>query len=278
MRAVHFFSVAAMFVCVARPDARAERIQVLEASYGIEGRYADVTQRVQRIADSGRREFEVSNEILGVDPYKGEGKRLRVSYVAGGKRYSDEAREGRAFRFERGGGWACWDPWFQGSWPGATYGRIEFRNEFGDQLDIYHVNDFGRWVFVRQLFDGEGFSARSPHGQTWVVTDKRNRIVRQILCGRGEATIVIRRGDSGPWWGDRGGGTEIRFTNKTGDRIRVSRVDRNGGWDRAAEIGGGGSDRVRFSPGEPWVVTDLRGRLILSGRAGRESQKVEVRD
>lgn len=259
------------------PDVRRPQIQVLEAYYGTEGRYANVTRRVQAIVDAGRMEFDVENELLGVDPYRGEEKRLKVSYVSGGKRYYDEAREGRRFKFERGGGWASWDPWYQGSWPGATYGRVEFRNSFSDRLNIYHVNDFGRWIFVRQLFDGEGFSARSPHGQTWLVTDDKNRIIRQIRCGQGDDSIVIRRGDRDPSWLDRGDPIEIRFVNNMGHRIHVNRVARNGRWERVAEIGDDHSERLRFSPGEPWVVTDTRGRTVMSGRAGRQDQRIDIR-
>lgn len=260
------------------PGIHVGRIEILEALYGREDRYADVTRRVQAIVDSGRLEFEVENEILGVDPYRGEEKRLKVTYVSGGKRYREEVKEGRRFRFERGGGWACWDPWFQGSWPGVTFGRVEFHNNFGDRLNIYHVNDFGRWVFVRQLFEGERFSARSPYGQTWLVTDDKNRIIRQIKCGQGEDAVVIRRGAQGPWWGDHGGGTEIRFVNRTDRGIRIHRVTRNGSWDRIAEIGDDGAATVRFSHGESWVATDHRGRLIASGQAGRQDQKIEIRD
>lgn len=276
MRVIHAISVVAM-VLGGVGACHAQRIQVLEAYYGAEGRFANVTQRVQRIADSGRREFDVNNQNLGVDPAQGREKRLRVNYISGGKRYSEEVREDKTFRFERGGRWDSWDPWFQGSWPGASYGRVDFRNECGDRLSIYHVNDHGRWIFVRQLFDGEGFSVRSPHGQTWLVTDERNRILRQVRCGRDGETVVIRRGDGGGWWGGGGGETEIRFANRTGDKIRVHRVDSKGRWDRAAEIRDDDSEEVTFSPGEPWVVTDERNRLILSGRAGRDDQRVEVR-
>ncbi|MCC6352282.1 MAG: hypothetical protein IT577_00270 [Verrucomicrobiae bacterium] len=276
MRAIQVVSVAAAVLCGAGTSL-AQRIQVLEAYYGADGRYVNVTQRVQRIADSGRREFEVCNESLGVDPAKGREKKLRVEYISGGKRYSDEVKEDKNFRFEQGGRWGCWDPWFQGVWPGASYGRIEFRNECGDRLSIYHVNDYGRWVFVRELFDGEGFSVRSPRGQTWLVTDARNRIIRQLQCGRDSETIVIRRGDGDGWWGNGGGVTRIQFSNRTGDRVNVHRVDRNGRWDRVAEIKKGDSEGVRFSPGEPWVVTDDRNRLILSGRAGRGDERIEVR-
>lgn len=78
--------IVAGLLCSGAGVVQAQRIQVLEAYYGADGRYANVTYRVQRIADSGRREFTVSNEILGADPVKGREKRLRVSYISGGKR------------------------------------------------------------------------------------------------------------------------------------------------------------------------------------------------
>lgn len=278
MRAFQAFVVTGVLLCVGQGLARAQRIQVIEAYYGSDGRYANVTPRVQRIADSGRREFEVCNENLGVDPSKGREKRLKVVYISGGKRYSEEVREDKTFRFERGGRWDCWDPWFQGQWPGAAYGRIEFRNEYDDRLSVYHVNDHGRWIFVRQLFHGEGFSVQSPRNQMWLVTDSHNRILKQVRCGGDSEAIVIRRGDGPGWWGGGGGETEIRFVNRTGERIYVHRVDRNGRWDRASDIKDDETDGIRFSPGAPWVVTDKNNRLILSGRAGRNDERIDVRD
>ncbi len=58
---------------------RGPPVRIVQALYGVHGRYADVTWRVRELARAGGR-FEVSNETFGVDPYKGEGKRLKVIF------------------------------------------------------------------------------------------------------------------------------------------------------------------------------------------------------
>ena len=50
---------------------------MLGVSYGVQGKYADVTAIVQRFAREGIR-FQVSNQTFGIDPNHGVHKHLRV--------------------------------------------------------------------------------------------------------------------------------------------------------------------------------------------------------
>jgi hypothetical protein len=52
--------------------------RVLRAVYGAKGRYVDVTDIVRHYARMGV-PFRVSNDTFGVDPYRGQGKHLRVT-------------------------------------------------------------------------------------------------------------------------------------------------------------------------------------------------------
>jgi hypothetical protein len=61
------------------PGRYGER-HVLRAVYGAKGRYVDVTDIVRHYARMGV-PFRVSNETFGVDPYRGQGKHLRVTMV-----------------------------------------------------------------------------------------------------------------------------------------------------------------------------------------------------
>lgn len=61
------------------PGRYGER-RVVRAVYGARGRYVDVTGIVRHYARMGV-PFRVSNDTFGVDPYKGQGKHLRVTMM-----------------------------------------------------------------------------------------------------------------------------------------------------------------------------------------------------
>ncbi|MBV9997599.1 MAG: hypothetical protein JO015_00640 [Verrucomicrobia bacterium] len=67
--------------------------RVVRAVYGTHGRYVDVTATVQRLAADGVK-FEVSNETFGFDPYKGHGKKLKVTFEENGETFEKEYDEG----------------------------------------------------------------------------------------------------------------------------------------------------------------------------------------
>jgi hypothetical protein len=79
------------------PDDYRPSIRIIRATYGTRGRYADVTAIVRdRFRD--RRSFTVANETFGVDPYPGQGKRLKIYYVRGDEQREKEYREGDSVR------------------------------------------------------------------------------------------------------------------------------------------------------------------------------------
>jgi hypothetical protein len=74
------------------------RIRIIRAVYGARGRYLDVTRIVRDFARSGE-PFSASNETFGIDPYKGETKHLRITYVQDGERRESRWDEGDLVRF-----------------------------------------------------------------------------------------------------------------------------------------------------------------------------------
>ncbi len=63
------------------------RLRILSASYGISGRYVDVRDRLQyRIVDD-RLNLIVNPSTIGIDPYRGRIKSLRVRYEWAGRNY-----------------------------------------------------------------------------------------------------------------------------------------------------------------------------------------------
>ena len=69
-------------------------LEILHATYGAEGRRADVTSIVRAAANGNQLQFAVSNRALGGDPAPGLHKNLRVIYRWDGMRYEAVAAEG----------------------------------------------------------------------------------------------------------------------------------------------------------------------------------------
>jgi hypothetical protein len=63
--------------------------EIVRALYGIHGHYIDVTRIVRQYARHGE-SMEVSNETFGFDPFKGEEKKLRITFAEGYERSWDE--------------------------------------------------------------------------------------------------------------------------------------------------------------------------------------------
>ena len=74
------------------PD-RGPPVRVIRAFYGTKRRYVDVTRIVRSLLD-GQGPFQVSNETFGTDPYRGEQKWLRITYIVGGIRRDGLYAEG----------------------------------------------------------------------------------------------------------------------------------------------------------------------------------------
>jgi hypothetical protein len=68
-------------------------IRIIRARYGARGRYVDVTGLVRRLARD-RQPFTVSNDTFGVDPYQGQQKWLKISYLRGSTHRNQQYEEG----------------------------------------------------------------------------------------------------------------------------------------------------------------------------------------
>ena len=72
-------------------------IRITEARYGAQGRYSDVTDRVQAFARR-RQSFMVSNKTFGFDPYPGRKKWLEITYLRGRTNRTQKYSEGSKVR------------------------------------------------------------------------------------------------------------------------------------------------------------------------------------
>jgi hypothetical protein len=75
------------------PEHHRLSIRIIQASYGARGRYVNVTPVIRRMARD-HHSFTVSNRTFGVDPYVGQPKRLKITYLRGKKRYDEQYEEG----------------------------------------------------------------------------------------------------------------------------------------------------------------------------------------
>jgi hypothetical protein len=74
-------------------------IRITEARYGAQGRYSDVTDRVQTFARR-RQPFTVSNKTFGSDPYPGRKKWLEITYLRGRTSRTQKYSEGSKVRLK----------------------------------------------------------------------------------------------------------------------------------------------------------------------------------
>jgi hypothetical protein len=71
----------------------APAVRIIRASYGAKGRYVDVTPIIRQMARD-HRTFTISNQTFRVDPYEGQQKRLKITYLRGNRRYEEQYKEG----------------------------------------------------------------------------------------------------------------------------------------------------------------------------------------
>ena len=84
---------------VAVEQGKQTKIEVLKATWGVKGRTADVTARVQELVASGQTRIEARNHILGADPAKGVSKTLTVTFKKDGREQTKSVAERQYFTF-----------------------------------------------------------------------------------------------------------------------------------------------------------------------------------
>ena len=75
-------------------------IRIRRATYGARGHYVDVTNRTRQLARD-RQPFTVSNETFGIDPFPGQQKILKISYLSGNTPRTRQYAEGALVNLNR---------------------------------------------------------------------------------------------------------------------------------------------------------------------------------
>jgi hypothetical protein len=102
-------------------------LTILEAKYGAEGHWLDVTDKAQKALKNGRLSMVAGNELAG-DPALHVPKTLQVRYAFDGKELSQEAPEGRTLLIEPNPAARQYTLWGQGASLSFTYGFSKRQN------------------------------------------------------------------------------------------------------------------------------------------------------
>src|ERR1700760_2778575 len=75
-------------------------IRISRAMYGARGHYVDVTSRARQLVRD-RQPFTVSNETFGIDPFPGQQKLLKITYLSGNTSRTRLYAEGALVNLDR---------------------------------------------------------------------------------------------------------------------------------------------------------------------------------
>jgi hypothetical protein len=185
MKILPILRVFVVFAIVGCASANAQGVRIVRASWGVQGRGSDVTGQLQTLVNRGQFSFPVTTRFFGFDPAPGRSKGVFVVYRANGRQFTQEASEGSTFTFRNIGGGQVAPPF-------GRPGEMRFVSQSRAPVRVYLINPWGRWEFLSNLSPGARFSTPARRGQRFVVTDRFNRIVRDVTARSGGETIVIR--------------------------------------------------------------------------------------
>ncbi len=210
LRSVLFLALFAAFV------ANASALEIISARWGRGRRWADVRDAVMHQLARGHRSFEASNDVLGIDPAKGDEKFLEVVYAdSTGRTYSERVKEGDKFRFrveesyapapvpvppivdERFGGGPRGGPRFEDEGRGGPVvasGTVRIVNNYPYPVQIFTIGASGEQRFVASLSPGDRVTpqVRPRPGRRWIVTTQDGVRLRGFTTGLGAEQIVLR--------------------------------------------------------------------------------------
>lgn len=75
-------------------------LKIVSAKYGASDRTVDLLEKISRLVASNQIEFNVTNDLAGIDPYPGREKSLIVSYTINGEPRKKTAKEGKLIRID----------------------------------------------------------------------------------------------------------------------------------------------------------------------------------
>jgi hypothetical protein len=185
MKSLPLLRAFIVFAIVSCATANAQGVRIVRASWGVQGRGSDVTDRVQALVNRGQFSFPVTTRFFGFDPAPGRSKGVFVVYRANGRQFTQEASEGSTFTFRHIGGGPV-PP------PSGRPGEMRFLSQSRAPVRVYLINPWGGWQFLSNLPPGGRFSTPARPGERFIVTDSSHRILRDATARRGGETIVIR--------------------------------------------------------------------------------------
>ena len=185
--------------------------QIISARWGRRNRWADVRYAVERQLARGHRSFEASNDVLGVDPAKGDEKYLEVVYAdRAGRTYQERVKEGDTFRFRLDDRYAGGPPppiveergpriglrfGDEGRGPVAVEGGgVRIVNRFPHAVQLFTVGGSGESRFVATLGPGDRITpqVRPRPDRRWIVTTTDGIELRRFSSGLNGEVVILR--------------------------------------------------------------------------------------
>lgn len=159
-------------------------------------------------------------------------------------------------------------------------GSIDFVNDAPGVANIYHVDRYGRWTWVKALQRGEKTSVNSPIGDIWAIRGNRDSVTERVVARPERQKVVIRYdqhydGDRyGPRREDR---FNVVFRNRSRRPVVVYALHPWGEWKWAGAVPPrGGELEVRAFDRQQFRVTDQRGRVVENYRADSDDRRVTI--
>lgn len=69
--------------------------------------------------------------------------------------------------------------------------RVKFENSGGRTVYVYNLDRWGNWTWKASLEPRGSYSASADLGETWILTDRSNRVIRQVVIDRGMSTVRV---------------------------------------------------------------------------------------
>jgi hypothetical protein len=155
--------------------------------------------------------------------------------------------------------------------------RLRVENYSRDRVRVYAISRHGRWMWAADVKSGERTNLSTPVGQRWVVAGWRGgNVLRSVTAQPGTTTVTLGGGGHGGLFPPQVG--EITFKNRREHSVYIYKVNAAGAWTWSARLNPGRSLDARTAPGQTWVVTNLRGNVVMRVPGTSREREIVLRD
>lgn len=192
-------------------------------------------------------------------------------------------RLGKDGGYRSGGYEGYWTPYSKPADFNHRMSEIKFVNQSRGGVDVYYVDRYGKWNWVKRLGHDESAKVSSPVGDVWVVRGGNGKVLQRVVAQPGSQRVDVRyAGDyyDGDRYGpQRAGRFDVVFRNRTRRPVTLYALQPWGEWTWAGAIPpAGGEIEVRAYQNQQFRVLDRRGQLVKQYRADDDDHRVTIDD